>query len=93
MEPISVCSLLHRVVFVVSWLGLSTGALAENFSTDFEGLPDVNPNAGTFTEFAGTLSVRFEGGTRFTAGIGDLYRNGSRKSWMIDPAPINDSTG
>ena len=71
-----------RIAFVTGWLGLSSAALGDNFFTDFEGLPDVQPAPGAFTEF--------DGGTRFSAGEADLYINDSLKSWMIDPLGFNN---
>lgn len=90
MRPLFSSRALVRIAFVTCWLGSSTAALGDNFFTDFEGSPDVQPAPGPFTEFDGELSVEFAGGTRFTAGEADLYINGSLKSWMIDPQGFNN---
>jgi len=85
---------LSKVVLLACSLGLSTATIAEDFSTDFE-VPDALDvtTADTFTLADGALEVEFAGGTVFTAGQAELYRNGSFKSWMVEPLGVNGSSG
>jgi len=94
MEKLNVTRMLSRIVVFVCSLGMCTAAPAADFFTDFE-VPDALdvPTADTFTLADGALEVEFAGGTVFTAGQAELYRNGSFKSWMVEPLGVNDSMG
>lgn len=85
---------MHRrligIIFAIALLLLAQQASAVTYSENFDSL-----NHSTITTFNTTnngLSATYEGGTAFTAGVGVLYRSGT-KSWMVDVVGIGGSTG